>query len=189
VLGIGGTTSGLSSSGRALAIAMAAAESAGASVRVFGGNQIAELPWYSPNGTDRVALARELVQAVRDADAVVLAAAGYHGTLAGAFKNALDYLEDLRGDPRPYLSGRAVGCIAVSSGWQAAVTTLTALRGVAHALRGWPTPLGAAINSAGVVFAPDGRCVDEHARGQLEQIGGEVVAFARLQRAGAPVVR
>ena len=33
------------------------------------------------------------------------------------------------------------------AGWQAAVATLGTLRTVAHALRGWPTPIGVAINT------------------------------------------
>ena len=33
-----------------------------------------------------------------------------------------------------------------------AINTLSALRDIVHALRGWPTPLGAAINSAESVF-------------------------------------
>ena len=57
-------------------------------------------------------------------------------------KNAIDLLEDLRGDSRVYLDGRAVGCIVTAAGWQGCNTTLGAMRGIVHALRGWPTPLG-----------------------------------------------
>jgi FMN reductase len=182
VLGIGGSTSAQSSTARALRVTMAAAEAAGARTRVFTGGEIATLPWYAADATEPVAAARELVEAVRAADAIVFASHGYHGTLAGVFKNAVDYLEELRDDARPYLSGRAVGCIAVSAGWQAAVTTLSALRSLTHALRGWPTPLGAAINSAGPVFDASGACVDEHAASQLEGVGVQVVRFAAMQR-------
>jgi FMN reductase len=41
-----------------------------------------------------------------------------------------------------------VGLIATAAGWQAAVSTLQALRTITHALRGWPTPMGLAINTA-----------------------------------------
>jgi hypothetical protein len=71
-------------------------------------------------------------------------------------KNVLDYVEDLRADIRLYLDGRAVGCVAMALGWQATVTTLTALRSIVHALRGWPTPLGAALNSVEVTFDGSG---------------------------------
>jgi FMN reductase len=79
---------------------------------------------------------------------VVIASPGYHGTVSGLVKNALDYLEELRTDARPYLDGRPVGAIAVAKGWQAANGTLGTIRQVIHALRGWPTPLGLTINSA-----------------------------------------
>jgi FMN reductase len=94
-------------------------------------------------------------------------------------KNALDYLEDRREDERPYLSGRGVGCVATGAGWQATVATLATLRSIVHALRGWPTPLGATVNTA------PGRPEDEaeRARFQLQTIGAEVVEFAAMRRA------
>ncbi|MFI2028779.1 NADPH-dependent FMN reductase [Streptomyces buecherae] len=36
----------------------------------------------------------------------------YHGTVSGVLKNALDYVNDLIGEPRPFLDGRPVGCVA-----------------------------------------------------------------------------
>jgi FMN reductase len=86
-------------------------------------------------------------------------------------------------DPRPYFDGRAVGCIAVASGWQASVTTLTALRSIVHALRGWPTPVGVALNSTVKLFDDDGNCLDENGKEQLELMGQQVFQFARMQMA------
>jgi FMN reductase len=123
------------------------------------------------------------VEVLREADGVVLVSPGYHGTVSGLVKNALDYVEDLRTDERPYLDGRAVGCVAAAQGWQAAVTTLTALRQIVHALRGWPTPLGAAVNSRQVVFEPDGTAGDAAVTRTLRTIGEQVVQFA-LDRHG-----
>jgi len=57
----------------------------------------------------------------------------YHGSLSGLIKNALDSLEPLRDDVRPYLDGRAVGCIVVADGWQACGSALASLRGIVHA--------------------------------------------------------
>ena len=78
-----------------------------------------------------------------------------------------------------------MGCVAAAQGWQAAVTTLTALRQIVHALRGWPTPLGAAINSGQVVFGPDGTASDPTVTRTLRTIGEQVVQFA-LDRYGTP---
>ena len=102
-------------------------------------------------------------------------------------KNALDYIEDLSGEENAYLHGRAVGCIAVAYGWQATVSTLHQLRQVTHALRGWPTPLGATINAAITKFEIDGSTSDDAAAGQLRTIGEQVVEFA-MMRSQAPQV-
>jgi FMN reductase len=44
------------------------------------------------------------VAEVERADGIVIASPGYHGGISGMVKNALDYLEDLRDAPRPYLT-------------------------------------------------------------------------------------
>jgi FMN reductase len=178
VVGIGGTVREDSSTERALRAALDSAGAAGAETVQFAGSQLAELPLYSPADPERSPGAVELVEAVRRADGLVVASPGYHASISGMVKNALDYLEDLREDDRPYLSGRGVGCIATGTGWQASVSTLMALRAIVHALRGWPTPLGATVNTA------DGRGAGEEAktRFQLHTVGTEVVEFARRQR-------
>ncbi|MFM8772703.1 MAG: FMN reductase, partial [Actinomycetota bacterium] len=89
--------------------------------------------------------------------------------------------EDLRGDSRPYLEGRAVGCIAVAHGWQAASTTLQQIRQVVHALRGWPTPFGAAVNSSIVRLSE--LPADDQVTERLHLVGRQVVEFARMRRA------
>ena len=89
-----------------------------------------------------------LVGAVRACDGLIIASPGYHGSVSGLVKNALDGLEDLRDDRRPYLHGRAVGLIVTADGAQAGGSTLAALRSVVHALRGWPTPLGVVMGGA-----------------------------------------
>ena len=104
--------------------------------------------------------ALELVEALRDADAVVVGSPGYHGAVSGLVKNALDYIEDLREDPRVYLDNTPWGCISCAYGWQAAVGTLGQLRSIGHALRAWPTPLGVAINSADKIWGPQANSTD-----------------------------
>ncbi|QFZ16270.1 NADPH-dependent FMN reductase [Saccharothrix syringae] len=182
VVGIGGSLRPSSQSERALRIALEGAAEAGAkTVEVSGPDLV--LPFYDPSVPDRPDNARRLVEALRAADGVVLVSPGYHGTVSGLVKNALDYVEDLREDGRPYLDGRAVGCVATALGWQASVTTLTALRSIVHALRGWPTPLGAAVNSREVDFDAEGGCSVLSVAEQLHTIGRQVTEFA-VSRAG-----
>jgi len=178
IVGIGGSTRAGSQSERALHMVLATAREAGAETTVITGADLV-LPFYDPAVTERTEAARKLVEAVRQADGVVLASPGYHGTVSGLVKNALDYIEDLREDERPYLEGRAVGCVTTAYGWQASVTTLTALRSIVHALRGWPTPLGAAVNSGLARFDDAGAVSDDAVANNLRILGGQVVDFAR----------
>lgn len=172
VVGIGGTPRPSSRSQLAVVHALDAAARAGATTLFLGANEL-DLPPYAPEDQHRTDNAIRLVDAVRNADGVILGSPGYHGGPSGLVKNALDYLEDLRDDVRPYLDGRAVGCISCAAGWQATMTTLTALRSIVHALRGWPTPLGVAINTA----APASE-LEDATIAQLEIMGEQVVAFA-----------
>ena len=176
VVGIGGTTRAASSTERALAVALRGAQEAGAQTRLFGGAFLHRLPHYAPENDERTDEQLELIEAVRNADALVIATPGYHGGVSGLVKNALDTLEDLRDDARPYLDGRAAGCIVTAYGWQAAGSVLTSLRSIVHALRGWPTPLGVTLNTAGVkLFDSDGQCLDPQVSGSLRMLAEQVV--------------
>ncbi|HEX4184045.1 MAG TPA: NADPH-dependent FMN reductase, partial [Caulobacteraceae bacterium] len=141
IVGIGGTTRPGSTSERTLIKALEAAERQGATTRLFGGAFLSKLPIYDPSTADSSAELGELLDTIRTADGVLIATPGYHGSVSGLIKNALDSLEGLSKDVRPYFEGRAVGCIVTADGWQACGTTLAALRTIIHALRGWPTPL------------------------------------------------
>ena len=177
IIGIGGSTRAGSTSERVLHACLERAQRLGSRTLAFSGEAL-RLPIYEVDGSARTDQARELVRAVSAADGLIIASPGYHGGISGLVKNALDYVEDLRGDPRPYLDGRAVGCVATAAGWQAAGSTLQALRAVVHALRGWPTPLGVAVNSELPVWSEDGAVADAGLITQLEILTGQVVDFA-----------
>ncbi len=170
IVGIGGTVNPGSTTEQALRLADAQAGGEGAEVSIFGGEYLGTLPHYRGAGHEADSGA-ELVDAVRKAHGLVIAAPGYHGTISGLVKNALDYLEDLAKDERPYLDGRAVGLIATAYGDQATMSTLLTLRSIVHALRGWPTPMGATIRTYQGLFSPDGECLEDRARLQLEMVG------------------
>ncbi|MEU3985773.1 NAD(P)H-dependent oxidoreductase [Streptomyces sp. NPDC026672] len=184
VVGIGGSPRPRSAAENALRVALAEAERLGAEVELFGGERLL-MPLYDPRGGLRGPQARLLVRAVAEADGVLLATPSYHGGISGLVKNGIDHLEELRKDERPYLSGRAVGCVAVSDGRQGAVTALAALRDVTHALRGWPTPLGVALDDVSSRFGPDGDCTDVGSERQLTALAAQVVEFARRWSAAA----
>jgi FMN reductase len=160
-----------------------AAQRRGARTKLISG-ALLQLPLYQPENPERSEGARYLVGELALADGIVLGSPGYHGSISGLVKNALDYAEDLRTDSRPYFSGRAVGCIATAGGWPGAVNTLGALRDIVHALRGWPTPLGAAINAADQVFDASGACLVPRVAQVLDLMAEEILSFAQSASPG-----
>lgn len=185
IVGLGGTLRANSSTERALRFCLEAVEKQGGRTRLFAAEEL-DLPMYAPHELERTPRALELVKTLRDADAVVVGSPGYHGAVSGLVKNALDYIEDLREDPRVYLDNTPWGCISCAYGWQAAVGTLTQLRGIGHALRAWPTPLGVAINSAEPIWDQSGALADtdqgKAVANQLELLATQVLAFAQTNR-------
>ena len=179
ILGVGGTPRAGSGTERALAISLRAAEAAGAKTLMISGPDLV-LPLYTP-GTDRTPEAASLIRAFRRCDGLILASPAYHGSISGLMKNVLDYAEDLRPDQRVYFDGLAVGLIACAGGWQAAVQTMTAMRTIVHSLRGWPTPLGATLNTSTPMFDEHGGCSDSASRFQLETVGTQVAEFAQMR--------
>ncbi|MEJ7891981.1 MAG: NAD(P)H-dependent oxidoreductase [Solirubrobacteraceae bacterium] len=144
VVGFGGTTRAGSSSERAL---RAVLDATGAETELFAAADL-DFPLYTPGVTLPDERVQRFLDSLRRADGIIISSPGYHGGVSGLVKNAIDWVEELRGDARPYFDGRPVGLIVVADGWQATITTLTSLRSIVHALRGWPTPLGVAINAA-----------------------------------------
>lgn len=185
ILGIGGTLRDGSTSERALRISLDACRERDCEVEIVAGADLV-LPMYAPGVTATHAGARRLVELIQRCDGIVISTPSYHGGLSGLVKNALDYLEDLREDERPYLDARPVGCIVCAGGWQGVGLTLTSLRSIVHALRGWPTPLGAGINT---IMAPGSQGKDALSGQErtLSAVGDQVATFAWQQQAALQV--
>ncbi|MFN3548457.1 MAG: NADPH-dependent FMN reductase [Mesorhizobium sp.] len=180
IVGIGGTTRIGSSSETALRYTMGLIAGMGATTELIVG-PLLDLPMYDPSDEHRSPSARRLVQSLRRADGIVIATPAYHGGMSGVIKNALDYVEDMRGDHRPYFDGRAVGIVVSAYGAQALGTTLVGVRSVVHALRGWPTPFAAALNSQNRPFE-NGLPANAEVAGQLETVARQVHGFALVQQ-------
>ncbi len=178
IVGIGGTLRADSSSERALRRCLSLAQAAGAATEIVTGADL-RMPLYEPGSPSISPACARMIAVLRAADGIILASPGYHGSISGTLKNALDYTEEMRGDARAYFDGRAVGCIASAAGWQAAAATLSALRSITHALRGWPTPLGIMINSSEPVFDSEGVTISPLLDETFGLMTQQVVAFAR----------
>jgi FMN reductase len=181
VVGIGGTLADKSSSELALRHSLGLMRALGATTELLTGHALV-MPMYAPKREVGDPKINRFLAMLRASDGIVLASPGYHGSVSGLIKNALDYAEDMREDSRPYLAGRAVGCIACAAGWQTTGSTLATLRAIVHSLRGWPTPLGVCINTSAKVFSENGGCLDGTVAAQLAILAEEVVDFARTRQ-------
>ncbi len=177
IVGIGGTTREGSSSEQALAMALAFAATQGAETRLYGGMDL-QLPMYDPDPGMMTDAAKGFIDDLRRADGVIIASPCYHGGVSGLVKNAIDYTEEMRADPRVYFDGRAIGAIGCGYGDQGPGMVLSQLRQMGHALRGWNVPLGVAVNSAVVKFSK-GECSEPAIAKQIEIMAGQVVNHAR----------
>jgi FMN reductase len=176
IVGLGGTTRAGSTTEQALQLALACACRAGADTEIFSGADLL-LPMYQAEPNAGHTAGARIIASLRRADGVIIASPVYHGGVSGLIKNALDYIEEMRADARVYLDQRAVAAIACGFGNQGPAMVLGQLRDMTHALRGWPTPLGVAINSAVVRFQDD-RCTDEAIAAQIDAMARQVVDFA-----------
>jgi FMN reductase len=177
IVGLGGTTRAESGTELAVRYVLKRCGERGANTKLWAGPDLEKLPFYAPERPERTPEAKELVEDLRAADGIVIGSSSYHGSVAGLVKNALDYTQDMMQDDRPYFAGRPVGCIATGAGWQGVVATLEHLRTIVHSLRGWPTPLGAAINTLEKAFTPEGEPVEEKVAFQLTTIAEEILTF------------
>ncbi|NOK63073.1 MAG: NADPH-dependent oxidoreductase [Chloroflexi bacterium AL-W] len=90
----------------------------------------------------------------------------YHGTMSGAFKNALDFLH--LAEPNVY-QGKVVGLVSVAGGAMS-VNTINTLDYIARALNLWRAPTTVAVS--GDAITPDG--CDPHIARRLCTLGREV---------------
>ena len=182
IVGIGGSGRAGSSTERAVALTLAAVEALGARTELFGGEQLALLPHYDNSRDARTPEEERFLSAVRTADGFVIGTPAYHGGVAGVVKNALDLLEDTARDARPYLAGRAVGLVVTAYGWQATGVTLTSMRSIVHALRGWPTPMALTLNATGGLFDQDGGFKDARCDETVKMIAADIMYFTQGDR-------
>lgn len=83
------------------------------------------------NGEEEVREKKEVqkvLEAIESADAIILATPEYHGSMSGALKNALDFIN------KTYFINKPVALIALCGGGKGGINALNSLRTVARAL-------------------------------------------------------
>jgi FMN reductase len=178
VVGLGGTMRAGSSSEQALRYAMECIKEQGLNTVLLTGEELM-LPMYDPSSKQGTLRSAHIVDLLRRAAGVIIASPCYHGSVSGLIKNSLDYMEETAVDPRPYLDGKAVGLIGCGFGNQGPTMVLSQLRSITHSLRGWPVPMGVAINTAVAKF-DGGSWNDENVGNQLSIMAHQVVKFVQL---------
>jgi FMN reductase len=116
-----------------------------------------------------------LSQAVKEADAVILATPEYHGSVSGVLKNALDLMgfEEF--------SGKVAGLISVLGG-QSNSNALNDLRIILRWIHAWVIPEQVAIGQAWKAFGEDGKLIDENLSKRFDQFAQSLVENTRKLR-------
>ncbi|HZB35263.1 MAG TPA: NADPH-dependent FMN reductase [Gaiellaceae bacterium] len=135
-------------------------------------------------GAAPVPAAQEYADAVFEADGLIWSSPMYHGTISGAFKNALDWLELLAKRDPPYLSDKVVGLIGSAGGAQG-LQAVNTLEYAVRSLRAFAVPLVVPI-AGGSAFDGDGKLVDERAAARLRHLGEEVAELCLQRRPRVP---
>jgi FMN reductase len=181
IVGLGGSLAPHSTSLAALGVALDGAREYGADVRLFDLRKL-NLPLYVP-GSEVPEAAREMCDEIHAAHGMIWSSPLYHGTVSGAFKNALDWLQLLSDRTPPYLTDKVIGLVSTAGGTHG-LQAVNTMEFVVRALRGWAVPLVLPIPQAWRVFQ-DGRVLDKRIEEQLRALGHELARVAQLFAAGA----
>lgn len=159
---------------RALRYALAAAEEAGAETDLIDLGSV-DLPLYHPD-RDEQGESAALKERVRRADGVILGSPVYHGSYSSTFRNFHDYCG------KDEFEDTAVGLLVVAGGGTIA-STLDHMRVTVRGVRGLTVPNQVGIRNASSKFEGD-TFVDDGLRERTEDLGRDVVQYARLLAAG-----
>jgi FMN reductase len=177
ITGLGGSLASASTSLAALRIALDGAAVEGAETQLFDVRTL-DLPMYDPDATTHPESALHFVDDVYAAHGLIWSSPLYHGTISGALKNALDWLQLLGTRNPPYLTNKIIGLISVAGGVHG-LQAVNTMEFAVRALRGWAVPLVLPIARARQAFDERGRPRDLLIEQQLQAVGQEVARATR----------
>jgi FMN reductase len=177
IVGLGGSTARVSSSRAALLTALEGAADAGAETLLFDIHELG-LPLYNPDENEPTEAAARLIEGCYAADGLLWSSPLYQGTISGALKNALDWLDLLGNREPPYLHDKVIGLISTAGGTQG-LQAINTMEFSVRALRGWAVPYVVPVARAPRLFDPAGHLQDAAVEAQLKTLGGEVVRVAQ----------
>ncbi len=174
VVGLGGSLRPRSSSARALELAMQFLAEKGHETVTLLLSEL-RLPGFETceRQEDYPESVPLMLNHIRTADALVFSTPVYHGTLSGAIKNAMDFLEYLADDPNPYLTGKVIGLISTSGGTPG-INAINTMDYVSRALHGWVCPTTVAIPNSYRQFDESNNLKDEKLKARILQMAHEL---------------
>jgi FMN reductase len=171
LLGVGGSMREASYSTRTVRWCLELAGRHGAETRLLDLRAV-DLPMYRPDATGEGASARAVAEAVRWADAFLLATPDYHGSMSGAMKNFLDYHWE-------ELAGKLFGYVCSSH--EKGLTAMDQMRTAVRQCYGWSLPYGASLHGE-QDFDAAGELTNEGLRRRLEMLVRDLVVYGGLLR-------
>lgn len=178
VLGISGS---LRSGSLNSALLRAAAERLPAGAELVKYERLGEIPPYDEDVELKAtpAVVEELRQAVRDADAVLIATPEYNHSIPGQLKNALDWVSRPAG--KSALNGKPAAAIGASTGMFGAVWAQAELRKVLGALGGRVVQTELPVGHAKDQLDGDRLELSPQQSEQLEEILAELISEAEIE--------
>jgi chromate reductase len=125
------------------------------------------------------AVVEELRQAVRDADAVLIATPEYNSSIPGQLKNALDWVSRPAG--KSALNGKPAAVIGASTGMFGAVWAQAELRKVLGAMGGRVVEAELPVGHARDLLRGDRLELSPQQSEQLEEILAELISQAEIE--------
>jgi NAD(P)H-dependent FMN reductase len=122
-------------------------------------------------------LVSKLRAKVKAAQGLIVGTPEYHGSFSGVVKNALDLLSS------DELGGKMVGLVSVAGG-ESGKSALSHLRLVMRAVHAWVVPQEVMVPRAGKAFDAEGKVLDPKLARRFEELGREVVKYARIHAQG-----
>jgi FMN reductase len=177
IVGLGGSLRAGSSSRAALRVALDGAAEAGANTELLDLRRL-DLPMYDASSADAPAPVIHFAEAVYTADGMIWSSPLYHGSVSGAFKNALDWLIVLNDREPPYLTDKVIGLISVAGGTQG-IQPVNTMEFIVRALRAYGVPLVVPIPQSWQAFEESGRPANPQIEEPLLTLGGEVARVSR----------
>ncbi len=163
------------------ALLRAAAERLPAGAELVEFDRLGEVPPYDEDVEMEAtaAVAEELREAVRDADAVLIATPEYNHSIPGQLKNALDWVSRPAG--KSALNGKPAAVIGASTGMFGAVWAQAELRKVLGAMGGRVVETDLPVGHAAELRSGDRLKLSPDQMERLEDILAELVSQAEIE--------